>query len=230
MNGITIIAFDADDTLWVNEPYFQEVEHKFCALLEDYLPAHSVSKELYRIEMKNLPLYGYGIKAFILCMMETVLEVTNQTASPELLYKAIQYGQEMLQKPIELLDGVESTLQLAKGKYRLVVATKGDLLDQERKLKKSGLAHYFHHIEIMSDKKESDYEKLLRHLDCPPDQFLMVGNSLKSDVIPVLNIGGYAAHVPFHTTWAHEKIDFTIDNPRFFELQSLAQLIDRLPQ
>ena len=230
MNGITIIAFDADDTLWVNEPYFQEVEHKFCALLEDYLPAHSVSKELYRIEMKNLPLYGYGIKAFILCMMETVLEVTNKTASPELLYKAIQYGQEMLQKPIELLDGVESTLQLAKGKYRLVVATKGDLLDQERKLKKSGLAHYFHHIEIMSDKKESDYEKLLRHLDCPPDQFLMVGNSLKSDVIPVLNIGGYAAHVPFHTTWAHEKIDFTIDNPRFFELQSLAQLIDRLPQ
>jgi putative hydrolase of the HAD superfamily len=230
MNGITIIAFDADDTLWVNEPYFQEVEHKFCALLEDYMPAHAVSKELYRIEMKNLPLYGYGIKAFILCMMETVLEVTNKTASPDLLYKAIQYGQEMLQKPIELLDGVESTLQQAKGKYRLVVATKGDLLDQERKLKKSGLAHYFHHIEIMSDKRESDYEKLLRHLDCPPEQFLMVGNSLKSDVIPVLNIGGHAAHVPFHTTWAHEKIDFAIDNPRFYELESLAELIERLPK
>jgi putative hydrolase of the HAD superfamily len=102
MTGITIIAFDADDTLWVNEPYFQEVEHKFCALLEDYMPAHAVSKELYRIEMKNLPLYGYGIKAFILCMMETVLEITNKTGSPELLYKAIQYGQEMMQKPIEL--------------------------------------------------------------------------------------------------------------------------------
>ena len=193
------------------------------------MPAHSVSQELYRIEMKNLPLYGYGIKAFILCMIETILEVTNQTASPELLYKAIQYGQEMLQKPIELLDGVESTLQQLKGKYRLVVATKGDLLDQERKLKKSGLAHYFHHIEIMSDKKESDYEKLLRHLDCPADQFLMIGNSLKSDVLPVLNIGGYAAHVPFHTTWAHEKIELSIDNPKFFEIASLSNLIDRLP-
>jgi putative hydrolase of the HAD superfamily len=229
MKEITSIAFDADDTLWVNEPYFQEVEHKFCALLEDYMPAHSVSKELYRIEMQNLPLYGYGIKAFILCMMETILEVTNKTASPELLYKAIQYGQEMMQKPIELLDGVESTLEQLKGKYRLVVATKGDLLDQERKLKKSGLSHYFHHIEIMSDKKESDYEKLLRHLDCRPEHFLMIGNSLKSDVMPVLNIGGYAAHVPFHTTWVHEKIDFTIDNPRFFELDTLSSLIERLP-
>jgi putative hydrolase of the HAD superfamily len=229
MKEITSIAFDADDTLWVNEPYFQEVEHKFCALLEDYMPAHSVSKELYRIEMQNLPLYGYGIKAFILCMMETILEVTNKTASPELLYKAIQYGQEMMQKPIELLDGVESTLEQLKGKYRLVVATKGDLLDQERKLKKSGLSHYFHHIEIMSDKKESDYEKLLRHLDCRPEHFLMIGNSLKSDVMPVLNIGGYAAHVPFHTTWAHEKIDFTIDNPCFFELDTLSSLIERLP-
>lgn len=229
MTGITSIAFDADDTLWVNEPYFQEVEHKFCGLLEDYMPAHAVSKELYRIEMQNLPLYGYGIKAFILSMIETILEVTNKTAPPELLYKAIQYGQEMMQKPIELLDGVESTLQQLKGKYRLVVATKGDLLDQERKLKKSGLAHYFHHIEIMSDKKESDYEKLLRHLDCHPEQFLMIGNSLKSDVLPVLNLGGYAAHVPFHTTWAHEKIELAIDNPKFFELASLSHLIARLP-
>jgi putative hydrolase of the HAD superfamily len=229
MTTLQVIAFDADDTLWINEPYFQEVEHKFCALLEDYMPAHAVSKELYRIEMQNLPLYGYGIKAFILCMMETILEVTNKTASPELLYKAIQYGQEMMQKPIELLEGVESTLEQLKGKYRLVVATKGDLLDQERKLKKSGLSHYFHHIEIMSDKKESDYEKLLRHLDCPPEHFLMIGNSLKSDVIPVLNIGGYAAHVPFHTTWVHEKIDYAIDNPRFFELDQLPSLIERLP-
>jgi len=106
MKNITVIAFDADDTLWVNEPYFQEVEHKFCLLLEDYLPAHSVSKELYAVEMQNLPLYGYGIKAFMLSMVETVLKVTNNTANPEILLKAIQYGQEMLNKPIELLDGV----------------------------------------------------------------------------------------------------------------------------
>ncbi len=228
MENIAAIAFDADDTLWVNEPYFQEVEHRFCGLLEDYMPAHAISQELYRIEMKNLPLYGYGIKAFILSMIETILSVTNHTAHPELLRKAIEYGQEMLNKPIELLEGVEETLQALKGKYRLVVATKGDLLDQERKLKKSGLEHYFHHIEIMSDKKESDYLKLLRHLDCQPAHFLMIGNSLKSDVLPVLAIGGHAAHVPFHTTWVHEKIEHTIDHPWFYELGNIADITSYL--
>jgi putative hydrolase of the HAD superfamily len=224
MKNISVIAFDADDTLWVNEPYFQEVEHKFCALLEDYLPAHSVSQELYAIEMKNLPIYGFGIKAFILSMIETILKVTNNAASPLLIQHAIHYGQEMLNKPIELLDGVEETLQQLKNKYKLVVATKGDLLDQERKLKKSGLEHHFHHIEIMSDKKESDYLKLLRHLDCNPADFLMIGNSLKSDVMPVLAIGGHAAHVPYHTTWVHEKIDHQIEHPFFYEINSIADI------
>lgn len=228
MEKLTVIAFDADDTLWVNEPYFLEVEQKFCALLEDYLPAHAVSKALYAIEMKNLPLYGYGIKAFMLSMIETVLEVTHNTAHPEILHKTIQYGQEMLQKPIELLEGVEDTLHTLKGKYRLVVATKGDLLDQERKLKKSGLEHFFHHIEIMSDKQESDYLKLIRHLDCAPAEFLMIGNSLKSDVLPVLAIGGYAAHVPYHTTWAHEKIEYTIEHPYFYELSNIADITSYL--
>ena len=228
MTKISVIAFDADDTLWINEPYFQEVERKFCALLEDYLPAHAVSKELYAVEMQNLPMYGYGIKAFMLSMIETVLKVTNNTANPQLLQKAIEYGQEMLNKPIELLDGVEETLRTLKGKYRLVVATKGDLLDQERKLKKSGLEHYFHHIEIMSDKKESDYLKLLRHLDCRPDEFLMIGNSLKSDVLPVIAIGGFAAHVPYHTTWEHEKIEHTIEHANFIEMGNVADITSYL--
>jgi putative hydrolase of the HAD superfamily len=229
MNTVTVIAFDADDTLWVNEPYFQEVEHKFCGLLEDYLPAHTVSQELYAVEMKNLPLYGYGIKAFMLSMIETILKVTQGTASLALIQKAIQYGREMLDKPIEMLDGVEETLQALQGRFRIVIATKGDLLDQERKLVKSGLAHYFHHIEIMSDKKESDYLKLLRHLDCPPGQFLMIGNSLKSDVLPVLAIGGFAAHIPFHTTWAHEKVEHMIEHERFFELDGLADITSYFP-
>ncbi|HJW31682.1 MAG TPA: HAD family hydrolase [Saprospiraceae bacterium] len=224
MNNISVIAFDADDTLWVNEPYFQEVEHKFCSLLEDFLPAHAVSQELYAIEMKNLPLYGFGIKAFILSMIETVLKVTNNTAHPELIRRAIEYGQEMLNKPIELLDGVEDTLQQLKDHYRLVVATKGDLLDQERKLKKSGLEHFFHHIEIMSDKKESDYLKLLRHLDCAPADFLMIGNSIKSDVMPVLAIGGHAAHVPFHTIWVHERVENKIEHPCFYEISNIADI------
>ena len=224
MKNISTIAFDADDTLWVNEPYFLEVEHKFCALLEDYLPAHAVSQELYAIEMKNLPLYGFGIKAFILSMIETVLKVTNHTAPPALIQKAIDYGQEMLNKPIELLDGVQETLNALKNKYRLVVATKGDLLDQERKLKKSGLEHFFHHIEIMSDKKESDYLKLIRHLDCKPSNFLMIGNSLKSDVMPVLAIGGHAAHVPYHTTWVHERIDHQIEHECFWEIEKITDI------
>ena len=228
MKNISVIAFDADDTLWVNEPYFQEVEHKFCSLLEDYLPAHSISQELYAIEMKNLPLYGFGIKAFILCMIETVLKVTNNTANPELIHKAIAFGQEMLNKPIELLDGVEDTLVQLRSRYKVVVATKGDLLDQERKLKKSGLEHFFHHIEIMSDKKESDYLKLLRHLDCNPADFLMIGNSLKSDVMPVLAIGGHAAHVPYHTTWAHEKIDHHIEHEQFYEINTIADITSYL--
>ena len=143
---IRVIAFDADDTLWVNEPYFQETERKFCELLEDYLPHHSISQELFRTEMQNLSLYGYGVKGFMLSMVETALRVSNKTLPVDIIEKAIQYGKELLEKPIEMLDGVEDVLQSLSVKYKLVVATKGDLLEQERKLKKSGIEHYFHHI------------------------------------------------------------------------------------
>jgi putative hydrolase of the HAD superfamily len=228
MKHLKIIAFDADDTLWVNEPYFQEAEQKFCALLEDFLPHHTVSQELFKTEMQNLPLYGYGVKAFMLSMLETALRVTDNRANPEILHKAIEYGRELLAKPIELLDGVTEVLEALKGKYRLVVATKGDLLDQERKLIKSGLEHYFHHIEIMSDKQEKDFQKLIHHLDCKPEEFLMLGNSLKSDVLPVLNIGGYGVHIPYHTTWAHEKIDTKIEHPKFLQLEKISDLLDHL--
>ncbi len=228
MKNLQVIAFDADDTLWVNEPYFLEVEEHFCALLEEYLPRHNASKELFKTEIDNLPLYGYGIKAYILSMIETILRVTNHTAPPAMISKAIEYGKDMLQKPIEVLDGVEDVLKKLNGKYRLVVATKGDLLDQERKLIKSGLQGYFHHIEIMTDKQEKDYLKLLKHLDCPPDQFLMMGNSLKSDVLPVLGVGGYAIHIPFHTTWAHEHIDHQIEHPHFLKINSINDIIEIL--
>ena len=226
--SLKVIAFDADDTLWVNEPYFQETEHKFCALLEDYLPHHSVSQELFKTEMQNLALYGYGVKGFMLSMIETALRVSNNTVSLSTIEKAIQYGKDLLEKPIELLDGIEEVLQTLKNKYRLVVATKGDLLDQERKLKKSGLEHYFHHIEIMSDKQEKDYIKLIKHLDIKPEEFLMIGNSLKSDVIPVLAIGGHAVHVPYHTTWAHEKVEQTIEHERFSQVTTIRETIPYL--
>jgi len=227
-NHITTIAFDADDTLWINEPYFQEAEKEFCMLLEDYLPQHSVSQELFTTEMQNLHLYGYGVKGFMLCMIETISRVSNNTASLELVNKTIQLGQELLQKPIELLAGVMETLESLKGKYRLVVATKGDLLDQERKLKNSGLQNYFHHIEIMSDKKEHDYKKLLKHLDCQPENFLMLGNSIKSDVLPVLEIGGFAAHIPYHVTWSYEQHDVNLEHPNFMELKSVDEILKHL--
>ncbi len=228
MNPIQVIAFDADDTLWVNEPFFQETERKLCALLEDYLPHHTVSQELFKTQIQNLPLYGYGVKSFILSMIETSLEVSEKTISLEVIEKIIALGKEMLQKPIELLDGVEEVLQTLHGRYRLVVATKGDLLDQERKLMKSGLAHYFHHIEIMSDKRESDYQKLLKHLDIAPEEFLMIGNSLKSDVLPVLAIGGHGFHIPYHTTWAYEYIEHTIEHPHFQSFSSLREILNLL--
>jgi len=228
MKHIKVIAFDADDTLWVNEPYFREAEDKFCDLLEDYLPHHSISKELFKTEMDNLELYGYGVKSFMLSMIETIARITDSSADMKLTNKAIDLGRELLNKPIEILEGVEEVLRQLNGKYRLVMATKGDLLDQERKLIKSGLAKHFHHIEIMSDKKISDYQKLLKHLDCKPEHFLMIGNSIKSDVIPVLELGGYAVHVPYHTTWAYEKVDINIDNPKFFEAEHINEIINFL--
>jgi putative hydrolase of the HAD superfamily len=223
--NIKVIAFDADDTLWVNEPYFQETEKKFCALLEDYLPNHSVSQELFKTEMQNLALYGYGIKGFMLSMVETAVRVSNKTLNVDIIEKAISFGKELLEKPIEIIDGVEEVLENLHKKYRLVVATKGDLLDQERKLRKSGLGHYFHHIEIMSDKQEKDYTKLIRHLDISPDQFLMVGNSIKSDILPVLAIGGHAIHVPFHTTWAHEHIDHHVQHDNFRNILAIREVM-----
>ena len=225
---LKVIAFDADDTLWVNEPYFQETEHRFCALMEDFLPHHSVSQELFKTEMQNLALYGYGVKGFMLSMLETALRISNHTVSNSVMEKIVQYGKDLLEKPIELLEGVEETLHLLKRRYRIVVATKGDLLDQERKLKKSGLENYFHHIEIMSDKQESDYGKLIRHLDIKPAEFLMIGNSLKSDIMPVLALGGHGVHVPYHTTWGHEKTEHIIEHPNFRQVQSIKEILPDL--
>lgn len=222
---IKVIAFDADDTLWVNEPYFQETEEKFCELLAPYLSRHTLSQELFKTEIDNLKLYGYGIKGYILSMIEAALKISNNTISTEVIVKIIQYGKELLERPIELLDGVEDTLESLKGKYKLVVATKGDLLDQRRKLHNSGLGKYFHHIEVMSDKQETDYNDLIKRLDIHPSEFMMIGNSLKSDILPVLGIGGHAIHIPFHTTWAHEKIDHKVEHERMKSMEQITEVL-----
>ncbi len=203
---ISVVGFDADDTLWVNETYFRETEERFAELLEGYETKNKIDQELFKMEMQNLELYGYGIKGFMLSMIESALDLSNNTISQQTISSILNLGKKMINHPVELLDGVEEVLQALSGRYRLIVLTKGDLLDQERKLEKSGLSKYFHHVEVLSDKKEENYKNLLEHLEIPIGSFLMVGNSLKSDVIPILNIGGKAVHVPFHTTWAHELV------------------------
>lgn len=226
--NLKVIAFDADDTLFVNEPYFQEVEHKFCALMSDYLSQQGLSQELFKTEIANLDLYGYGIKGYILSMIEAAMKISNNTISLEIIEKIIIYGKELLQKPIELLDGVEETLAALHGKYKLIVATKGDLKDQQSKLHRSGLGHYFHHIEVMADKQELNYQKLLQRLEIEPSEFFMIGNSLKSDVLPVLEIGGFAVHIPFHTTWEHEKISHKVEHPNFKTLENITEVLPLL--
>lgn len=206
LSNIQVIGFDADDTLWVNETYFRETEERFAELLEGYETKNKIDQELFKMEMQNLELYGYGIKGFMLSMIESALDLSNNMISQQTISKILNLGKNMINHTVELLDGVEEVLHALSGKYRLIVLTKGDLLDQERKLEKSGLSKYFHHVEVLSDKKEENYKNLLEHLEISVDSFLMVGNSLKSDVIPILNIGGKAVHVPFHTTWAHEMV------------------------
>ena len=205
-SNIKTIGFDADDTLWVNETYFRDTEEKFAELLEGYETKNKIDQELFKMEMDNLDTYGYGIKGFMLSMIESALDLSNNKVSQETIGKILDLGKKMISHPVELLDGVEEVLSKLVGKYRLIVLTKGDLLDQERKLKKSGLSQYFHHVEVLSDKKEINYRNLLEHLNIDVSEFLMIGNSLKSDVLPILNIGAKAVHVPFHTTWAHELV------------------------
>jgi len=226
--NVKVIAFDADDTLWVNEPYFRQTEEKFCSLFSDFMPPHSTERELLKTEIANLGLYGYGIKGFVLSMIETALTVTAGQINVGAVDRILALGKEMLNQPIELIEGVEDVLKALHGKYRLVVATKGDLLDQERKLKKSGLSQYFHHIEVMSEKDDASYLKLVKHLDIKPDELLMVGNSLKSDVIPVLNIGGHAIHVPFHITWVHEMVESQVEHPNFISADHIGEILQYL--
>ena len=188
------IAFDADDTLWHNEPYFDEAQAKFCELFQDFASKQEILQLILNHQVKNMPLYGFGIKAFTLSMIEAALELTNHQINGAIIEKIIAIGKNLLQKPVELMPHVTEVLEQLKGKHKLVVATKGDLKDQHRKLHDSGLGHYFHHIEVMSDKTDLDYTKMLHRLDCQPENFIMVGNSLKSDVFPSRMIRNMNAH------------------------------------
>ena len=226
IKNLKVIGFDADDTLWVNEPYFREAEELFCDLMEFYMPRHDINRALFSKEISNLPLYGYGVKAFMLSMIEAAIEISGHTLPIDVISKIIDIGRRQLDQPVELVEDIEEVLSTLKNSYRLVVVTKGDLMDQEKKLEKSGLASYFHHIEIVSEKGPSNYQKLIKHLDVQASQFMMVGNSLKSDILPVLEIGGYGIHVPFHTTWEHEHVDVLITDPKFRQMEKISEILN----
>lgn len=228
LKGIRVIGFDADDTLWVNEPYFRRAEDAFCELMADFMPADRVRCELFKIEMENMGIYGYGGKAFTLSLVEAALKFSNGRISAKGIERILSIGRSILEHPVELLDDVPDLLHSLKGRYRLLVVTKGDLLEQEHKLERSGIAGFFDHIEIFSDKRESDYQRLLDFLSVAPEEFVMVGNSLRSDIVPVVSLGAHGVYVPFHTTWQHEVVEVD-DSFSFYEisrLRELTQLLD----
>ncbi len=224
IKDIKVIAFDADDTLWENETFFREAENQFAEMVKEYASKEEVLRIMYQVELANMPFYGYGIKGFILSLIETANLISGYRITARQTNELLELGKEMLNKPVLLLNGVEDVLLQLHGHYKLIVATKGDLLDQERKLKKSGLLKYFHHIEVMSDKNTQAYQSLMAHLDVAPSEILMVGNSLKSDVLPVLECGGFAVHIPFHTTWHHEEIQENVESEHFYELSGISEL------
>ena len=225
MKNCRVIGLDADDTLWHNEIIFEGVQERYRKLLSQYHDAAAVDRTLLATEKRNIEHYGYGIKGFTLSAIETAIELTSGKISAQEIHTLIELGREMLAHPVVLLDGVRETLASLAQSHRLVVITKGDLVDQQRKLAKSGVADHFTDVEIVSEKDPATYVRILKRLGAEPGEFLMVGNSLKSDVLPVLAVGAAAAHVPYKVTWALEQSDQVPDAPdRFFRLSNIREL------
>ncbi len=222
---IDVIAFDADDTLWHTEPYYREVERRWLALLAAYgVPGDEALATLHRIEINNLAFFGYGIRGFTISLIETAIQATGGQVRGADVQAIVELGRGMTSHEIRLLDGVVEALSRLAGR-RLLLITKGDTLDQESKIRRSGLAGYFPVVEIIVDKTREAYAALLDRHTIDPGRFLMVGNSLRSDIAPVLELGGYAVHVPYPESWAHETAaDLPADRSRFYEIASLREL------
>lgn len=221
---IELIAFDADDTLWHHERYFKLTEAKFRELLRPYAEPHHLSEHLLAAERRNIAHYGFGVKGFVLSMIETAVDVTDGRVPGSVIGQLLDAGREMLRHPIEPLPHVEATLDALAGQYRLILITKGDLFDQERKLALSGLRERFEAVEIVSEKDEATYHRLFRKHGADPETAMMVGNSMTSDVLPPLAAGAYAVHVPSEHVWALDHHADEVANPRFFRIADLSQL------
>ncbi len=204
---IDLLAFDADDTLWINEPRYHAGEHKLARVLADFLTAEQVHDELYATEIRNLEVYGYGVKAYTLSLLETALRCSDGRVPAAGVAELLDHGKEMMQGPIELFDGVEETLATLAERHPLALITKGDMFEQTVRIERSGLARYFRHVEVVGTKNEDVYRRLLDRWGIAADRFVMVGNSLKSDVLPVTALGGRGIFIPYALTWAHEDVD-----------------------
>ncbi|MGL4311769.1 MAG: HAD family hydrolase [Paracoccaceae bacterium] len=225
---LTTIGFDADDTLWQNERFFHLTHARFAELLADHAERSHLMERLLAAERRNLGHYGFGIKGFVLSMIETAIEVTEGRVPASVISELLNAGQEMLRHPIELLPDAQETVAALSASHRIILITKGDLLDQERKLAQSGLGELFHAVEIVSDKTPQSYATVFSRHGVTAARVMMVGNSLKSDVLPVLALGGWGVHVPHELTWAYEHADAPApesqDSKRFRLIRNLGEL------
>jgi putative hydrolase of the HAD superfamily len=228
---LTTIGFDADDTLWQNEQFYQTTQAHFLELLKDHADPGELPDRLLKVMLRNVGHYGFGIKSFTLSMVETAIEVTEGRAPGQVISEILAAGREMAKHPVETLPHARETLEALTGKYRLVLITKGDLFDQERKIAQSGLGELFQAVEIVSDKNRSTYERVFdRHGD-GPDRSMMIGNSLKSDVLPAIEAGSWGVYVPHDLTWAYEHAETPEDEARFRQVEHLgevARLVDEI--
>ncbi len=227
------LALDADDTLWENIDFFLKAQTGLCELLKDYVCPDEVESKLFAKESQNVPLYGYGTKSFVLSMVELAIELAGERLPNQTVLKIHQLGRDILQHPVHLLPGVEETVPILEKKYRLIVATKGEILEQEQKLERSGLKPYVQFMHVMSNKRVEDYARLLDLLNVEPKDFVMVGNSLKSDVLPVVELGATGVYIPHHYTWEHECVaPEHAESYNYIQLDSFGDLpaaLDRFP-
>ena len=224
MRGLSTIAFDADDTLWHSERVFKLTEERFAALLADHVESDGLSARLLETEKRNLQYYGFGRKGFVLSMIETAIDVTGGKVPTAILKDLIDLGRDMAAHPIEILPDVRETLEAVAERYRILLITKGDLLDQEQKLARSGLGELFHAVEIVSDKSPPTYRRIFTRHGDGPERGMMVGNSLKSDIVPAIEVGSWGIFVPHPLTWAIEHADAPNDAPRFRQIERIGEL------
>jgi len=229
-NTLRVIAFDADDTLWDNQSLYDAAEARYCSILAPYANEQQIRSTLFKVESSNMPTMGYGTKAFLISLLQNALEMTHDTLPASALHEILQIGMQLLYNPATPFPGVTDTLKAlhASHRYTLICFTKGELLDQENKCNRSGLRPYFDHLEITSDKSEADYTYLCEKMHIHPSEFLMVGNSFKSDIHPIISLGGYGIHIPYKRIWQYEHLE-VYEHPNVISVKSFTDILHHIP-